>query len=118
MQCASLSAEVLQVREALEYTRAYGIRFKPPRSRAGRRDIARPDILIDALREHRKEQLETRMKLGLGRLPDDALLFADLVTISKRLGHAKLDITLRIYAHVFRKDDSKAVAAINATMPP
>jgi integrase len=36
----------------------------------------------------------------------------DIVTISKRLGHAKPDITLRIYAHLFRKDDSKA-AAIN-----
>lgn len=38
----------------------------------------------------------------------------DIVTISKRLGHAKPDITLRIYAHLFRKDDSKAAAAINA----
>jgi integrase len=40
----------------------------------------------------------------------------DIVTISKRLGHTKPDITLRIYAHLFRKDDSKAAAAINATM--
>ena len=32
----------------------------------------------------------------------------DIVTISKRL------ITLRIYAHMFEKDDSKAAAAINA----
>jgi integrase len=37
----------------------------------------------------------------------------DIVTISKRLGHAKPDITLRVYAHLFRKDDSKAAAAIN-----
>jgi integrase len=29
----------------------------------------------------------------------------DIVTISKRLGHAKPDITLRIYAHLFQKDD-------------
>jgi integrase len=40
----------------------------------------------------------------------------DIVTISKRLGHAKPDITLRIYAHLFRKDDGKAAAAINASM--
>jgi integrase len=39
----------------------------------------------------------------------------DIVTISRRLGHAKPDITLRIYAHLFRKDDGKAAAAINAT---
>ena len=38
----------------------------------------------------------------------------DIVTISKRLGHSKPDITLRIYAHLFRKDDGKAAAAINA----
>jgi hypothetical protein len=40
----------------------------------------------------------------------------DIVTISRRLGHAKPDITLRIYAHLFRKDDSKAAAAINAIL--
>lgn len=156
-----LDAKVIQVREALEQTRAYGTRFKAPKSRAGRRDISLPDILVDALRAHRKAALELRMQLGAGRLPDDALLFAniegnppssnaisaawadfaasigmpevtfhalrhthasqlidagvDIVTISKRLGHAKPDITLRVYAHLFRNDDSKAAAAINAT---
>ncbi|OMI07261.1 hypothetical protein BSN85_20160 [Bradyrhizobium brasilense] len=35
----------------------------------------------------------------------------DILTIS--LGHAKPDITLRVYAHLFRNDDGKA-AAINA----
>ncbi len=33
---------------------------------------------------------------------------------SKRLGHVKPDITLRIYAHLFREDDGKAAAAISA----
>ena len=157
-----LDRKVLKVREALEQTKAHGIRFKPPKSKAGRRDITLPDILIEALRDHRKAALELRMQLGAGRLPDDALLFAtiegtplspnavsaawadfaaqhrhaardvpcvaahsrvaadhegvDIVTISKRLGHAKPDITLRIYAHMFEKDDSKAAAAINAVM--
>jgi len=41
----------------------------------------------------------------------------DIVTVSKRLGHAKPDITLRIYAHLFQKDDGKAAAAINAIFP-
>ena len=40
----------------------------------------------------------------------------DIVTISRRLGHSKPDITLRIYAHLFKKDDSKASAAINAAL--
>jgi integrase len=35
---------------------------------------------------------------------------------AKRLGHSKPDITLRIYAHLFRNDDSKAAAAINAAL--
>jgi integrase len=159
-QRVKLDAKVIEVREALEQTRKFGVRFKVPKSRAGKRDITLPDILVEALREHRKAQLEFRMACGAGRLPDDALLFADIegapltpnaasmawadfaasvgipevtfhglrhthasqlidqgvdiVTISKRLGHSKPDITLRIYAHMFRKDDSKAAAAINA----
>jgi len=46
------------------------------------------------------------------RLIDAGVAFA----ISRRLGHAKPDITLHIYAHVFRKDDSEAAAAINAAL--
>jgi integrase len=158
-----LDKKVIAVREALEQTKAQGIRFKTPKSKAGRRDITLPDILVDALREHRKGVLELRMQLGAGRLPDDALLFStingdrprspnavsaawanfaesigmpdvtfhalrhthashlidagvDIVTISKRLGHAKPDITLRVYAHLFQKDDGKAAAAINAAL--
>jgi integrase len=157
-----LATKVIQVREALEQTKAFGIRAKLPKSRAGRRDITLPDILVDVLHEHRKATLELRMQVGLGRLPDDALMFAnidgqplspnavsaawadfaksidmphvtfhalrhthasqlihegvDIVTISKRLGHAKPDITLRIYAHLFQKDDGKAAAAINAAL--
>jgi integrase len=155
-----LEQGMIEVCEALEDTRAHGIRFKTPKTKAGRRKITLPDILIEVLREHRKDQLEIRVRLGLGRLSDDALLFADIdgnplsrnsissawshlakrigmpsitfhalrhthasqlidagvdpVTISKRLGHAKPDITLRIYAHLFKKDDSKAAAAMNA----
>jgi integrase len=35
---------------------------------------------------------------------------------SKRLGHASPAITLKVYAHLFRKDDGKAAAAINAAL--
>lgn len=152
-----LDGKVIQVREALEETKAHGIRFKAPKTKAGRRDITLPDLLVDALREFRKAQLELRLKLGAGKLADDALLFVgiegappsqkryskawsdfspnmgfhnlrhthasqlidanvDIVTISRRLGHAKPDITLRIYAHLFQKDDGKAAAAINAAL--
>jgi integrase len=157
-----LVRNIIQVREALENTKAHGIRFKPPKSKAGRRDVSLPDLLIETLRDYRKAQLELRMKLGTGKLPDDALLFGDvegappsrnafsaawsnfasridmpqvtfhalrhthasqlidagvdIVTISKRLGHAKPTVTLAIYAHLFKKDDSKAAAAINAAL--
>jgi len=68
----------LEVRDALEETRANGIRVKPPKSRAGRRDIVMPDILIDALRAHRQAQLELRLRLGLGKLSGDDLLFPNI----------------------------------------
>ena len=159
-----LDKKSIQVREAIEETEEYGIRFKAPKSKAGRRDIALPDISSSLLREYRKAQLELRFKLGVGNcrtmpcyspdiegdplsrnaisaawsdfaasigVPDvtfhalrhthaSQLIDAgvDIVTISKRLGHAKPDITLRIYAHLFRKDDGKAAAAINSILGP
>jgi integrase len=73
-----LDRAVIEVREALEETKAYGIRFKATKSKAGRRDITLPDIAVGALREHRKQLLETRVRLGLGKLADDDLLFANL----------------------------------------
>jgi integrase len=156
-----LDRKVIHVVEALEVTAAHGIRFKAPKSKAGRRDVTMPDVLAAALHEHRRAQLELRLQLGLGKLPDDALPFAsiegrplstidvsvlwgrfaakidmpeitfhalrhthasqlidqgiDIATISKRLGHATPAITLGVYAHRFRQDDSKA-AAINAAL--
>jgi len=69
---------VLQVRDALEETRANGIRVKGPKSKAGRRDITMPDILLDALRAHRQSQLELRLQLGRGRPDGDDLLFPNI----------------------------------------
>jgi len=37
----------------------------------------------------------------------------DLVTISKRLGHANPSITLRVYSHLFATDDRRAATAID-----
>ena len=157
-----LDRKVIEVAEALEETKAKGIVFKTPKSKAGRRKLTLPDIAVDALREHRKQLLELRMKLGLGKLGPDDLLFpnldggpqrpstvssdwgelaerigmpeitfhclrhshvsqliangVDIVTISKRLGHAKPSITLAIYSHMFHTDDRKAAAAINAAL--
>jgi integrase len=37
-----------------------------------------PTSVVDVLRDHRRQQLEQRLALGLGRLPDDALVFSDV----------------------------------------
>jgi site-specific recombinase XerD len=163
LRWSHIDGKVIHVREAIEQTKAHGIRFKPTKSRAGRRSITMPDEVIEALQAYRREQLELRLQLGLGRLSDATLLFwdelddrprsiytvsrawgdfaarigmpdltfhglrhshasqlidagVDIVTISKRLGHAKPDITLRVYAHLVKEDDSKAAAAINAAL--
>jgi integrase len=157
-----LDKGVIEVREALEETKTFGVRFKAAKTKAGRRNITLPTIAIEALREHRKQLLEARLLLGQGRLASDDLLFTglegqplrpsavssdwgelaerigmpgitfhglrhthasqliagnvDIVTISKRLGHAKPSVTLAIYAHMFHTDDSKAAAVINAVI--
>jgi integrase len=161
-QRVNLESGVIEVREALEETQAHGIRFKAAKTKAGRRNITLPTFVVEALREHRRELLEIRMKLGIGKLKPEDLLFGnlegrplrpstvssdwgevaerigvpeitfhalrhthasqliangvDIVTISKRLGHAKPNVTLAIYAHMFTTDDSKAAAAINAAL--
>jgi integrase len=150
----------IRVRESLEETKA-GLRFKPPKSNAGVRDVKLPTIVTDVLREHRKRLLERRLMLGQGKLTGEDLVFpawdgspqppsafgaawnkltkqlgievslhglrhthasqlidhgVDVVTIARRLGHSSPAITLQVYAHLFRKDDSKAAAAINAAL--
>jgi len=156
-----LVRKVIEVREAIEQTKT-SIKLKVPKTKAGRRDITLPDFLVEVLQAFRTEQLQIRIKLGAGKLPNDALLFSsingelpsqkyyskawsdfaaqigmpeisfhalrhthasqlisegvDVVTISKRLGHANAAITLKVYAHLFTKDDGKAAAAINAAL--
>ena len=73
-----LDRKVLHVREALEETRTHGVLVKTPKSKAGRRDITLPNIVVETLGEHRKAQLEQRFRLGQGKLNDDDLLFPTL----------------------------------------
>lgn len=73
-----LDNKLAKIREALEETKVHGIRFKATKTKFGRRDIELPDIVVDALRDHRRQQLEERMAMGLGKLPDDALVFPAL----------------------------------------
>jgi integrase len=61
-----------------------------------------PDVVFHALRHTHASQL---IDSGV-----------DIVTISKWLGHANPNITLKIYAHLFRNKDGKAADAINAAL--
>ena len=70
----NLDTGTVWVERSVEETKA-GLRFKPPKSKAGRRTVPLSPEVIDALREHRRGQLETRVALGLGKLPEDALVF-------------------------------------------
>jgi len=152
----------MTIRRALEQTVEFGTRVKEPKTKSGKRTIGLPDIVVETLREHRRQQLEMRLALGLGKPSEDALVFpapgterlwspdvfsglwkdvetelglgisfhslrhthasqliaADvpITEIAHRLGHQSPSTTLSIYAHLFRKDDSKAAAAINAAL--
>lgn len=72
-----LDSKTIAVREALEQTKA-GLRFKTSKSDAGQRDVALPDIVVDVLREYRRQRLEERLALGLGKLTADTILFSRL----------------------------------------
>ncbi len=63
-----LDGKLIRVREA---TREH-IQVKAPKTKAGKRDLSLPAIVVQALRDHRRQQLELRVALGAGKLPDDA----------------------------------------------
>jgi integrase len=73
-----LDGAMLRVERSLEESDAGGLRFKAPKTKHGRRSISLPASVVDVLRAHRKRQLEQRFALGLGKIPDDALLFSNL----------------------------------------
>lgn len=70
-----LDNAMLRVERSLEETKQ-GLRFKPPKSRHGRRSVSLPPTVVETLREQRRQKLEERLALGLGKFPDDALVFS------------------------------------------
>ena len=73
----NLDTGKLSVERSLEQTRQHGLRFKSPKTKHGRRTISLPAAVVTELRAHRKAQLEMRLRLGQGRVPDDGLAFAN-----------------------------------------
>ena len=71
-----LTAGKVRIERSLEQTTAGGLRFKATKTRSGRRTISIAPTAIAVLRAHRKVQQERALALGLGKLRDDALVFA------------------------------------------
>lgn len=70
-----LEQKVIVVREVLQET-SRGVAVKDTaKTKAGRRNVTLPGIVISVLRDVRRQQLEERLAMGLGKMPDDALVF-------------------------------------------
>lgn len=72
-----LDNTTVKIARSLEQTKQ-GLRVKLPKTAAGRRMISLPVFVVEALRDHRREQLELRLKLGVGSMPADAPVFGDI----------------------------------------
>ena len=70
-----LDGATLRVEQSLEQTKA-GLRFKEPKTKHGRRTIGLAASVVADLRSHRKLQQEQRLRLGMGKIPDDGLVLA------------------------------------------
>lgn len=75
-QNVDLERAIIKIEHSLEQTKA-GLRFKSPKSKYGRRSISLPPSAVAMLYRHRKEQLEIRMALGMGKPDADALVFCN-----------------------------------------
>ena len=63
-----LDRGVVRIERSVEETRA-GLRIKPPKTKRGRRNIGIAADAVTMLREHRKRQIELRLRLGQGGQP-------------------------------------------------
>jgi integrase len=71
-----LARSVIKVEHSLEQTKA-GLRFKAPKSKHGRRSISLPSSAVAMLSKYRRDQLELRLALGMGKPDADALVFCN-----------------------------------------
>jgi integrase len=66
--------KTIRIERSLEQTKS-GLRFKPPKTRHGKRTISIPPFIVAELRAHIAKLQESRLALGLGRASRDELLF-------------------------------------------
>ena len=67
---------VVKIERSLEQTKGK-LAFKSTKTKHGRRSITLPASAVAMLGGHRREQLELRMKIGLGKPDADALIFCN-----------------------------------------
>ena len=85
-------ARIISISRSIEQTPRHGIRFKAPKTEAGRRAIPCTATLINALEAHRPRQAEQRLAAG-SAWADNDLIFANVLgevfnpeEISRRVG--------------------------------
>jgi integrase len=69
-----LDKATMRIEHSLEQTRA-GLKLKAPKTRTSRRTVSLPPSAVEALRAHRRKQLEIRIALGQGKPDADTLVF-------------------------------------------
>lgn len=82
--------KALRVERALEVTKKFGVRFKPPKTARGKRTIALDDASIAILVKERDKLLRMQagiaegagVDLSLVRMPEDALIFPEPGTLN------------------------------------
>ncbi|HEY8335293.1 MAG TPA: tyrosine-type recombinase/integrase [Tardiphaga sp.] len=76
-QDVDLDGALLRVERALEQTKRGGLVFKAPKTRHGRRSITLPSSTVAELRAHWRITQERRLALGVGKSPEDDLVFGN-----------------------------------------
>jgi integrase len=114
-----LDRGILRVEQSLEQTKA-GLRFKAPKTKCGRRTISLPPSLVATLRAQWKAQQEQRLALGLGKAPEDGLVFATFDgrprspnALTKKWSVAAKALGLRTSFHALRHSHASHLIAAN-----
>jgi integrase len=76
LRWSDVDADSIRIERSLEQTKA-GLRFKDPKTRHGRRSISLPPSAVRELEQYRRQQLEVRLRLGMGKPEPDALVFCN-----------------------------------------
>src|SRR5262249_40635108 len=66
----------IRIEHSLEQTKA-GLRLISPKTKRGRRSVSLPPFAVELLNQHRKAQLQLRLKLGMGKLELESFVFAN-----------------------------------------